>query len=312
MSLALLLLLQTAPALTPGNHALSLNFGNRTRRYIAHIPRKQDNRPLPVVLSFHGGGGNAEGQQDYVRMDSLADKAGFIVVYPEGTGRLSRRLHTWNAGSCCGYAHDRHVDDVGFVRALLDDLAKRTAVDAHRVYATGLSNGGMMSYRLAAELSDRIAAIASVAGGMVAESIRSSRPVPVLHIHSKDDPRALYGGGLGPPFPYTNVRVLQPNMDSVIARWVRFDRCPAAPKVGDTIHGRPGTLGTGHTATPYRYGPCADGTEYVIWKLTGAGHTWPGAPPQSWQEYVGPATDVIDANEVIWQFFQRFRLPDKP
>jgi polyhydroxybutyrate depolymerase len=312
MPLRLALLLLQAPALTPGNHTLSISFGERTRHYIVHVPPEaRSGRPLPVVLSFHGGGGNAQGQQDYTRMDRLADREGFLTVYPDGTGMLPRRLHTWNAGSCCGYARDHDVDDVGFVGALLDDLAKRTAIDQRRIYATGLSNGGMMSYRLAAELGARIAAIASVAGGTVVDSIRSPRPVPVLHIHSVDDPRALYDGGLGPPFPYTNIRVMQPNMDSVIARWVRFDRCPAKPTVGATIHGRAGTTGASHTATEYRYGPCADGTEYVIWKLTGAGHTWPGAAEQSWQEYVGPATDVIDANKLIWQFFRRFSLPDQ-
>ena len=310
-ALALLLALQAAPALSPGNHTLSISFGNRTRRYIVHVPpQARSGRPWAVVLSFHGGGGNAQGQQDYTRMDPLSDREGFLTVYPDGTGRLPRRLHTWNAGSCCGYAHDHHVDDVGFVRALIDDLANRTAIDQRRIYATGLSNGGMMSYRLAAELGDRIAAIASVAGGTVVDSIRSPRPVPILHIHSVDDPRALYAGGLGPPFPYTNVRVMQPKMDSVIARWVRFDRCPAKPAVGETIHGRAGTASASHTATEYRYGPCAGGTEYVIWKLTAAGHTWPGAAEQSWQEYVGPATDVIDANKMIWQFFQRFTLPE--
>ena len=301
----------STPALTPGNHDLSLRFGDRTRRYIVHVPpQAREGRPLALVLSFHGGGGTGRAQQDYVRTDPLADREGFIVVYPDGTGRLRRRLLTWNAGSCCGYARDHHVDDVGFVRALLDDLARRVPIDARRIYATGLSNGGMMSYRLAAELGDRIAAIAPIAGGMVVDSIRSPRPVPVMHIHSLDDPRALYSGGLGPPFPYTNVRVLQPNMDSVIARWIAFDRCPATPSVGETVHGRPDSPSAAHTATPYRYAPCAGSSEYIIWKLTGAGHTWPGAGVQPWQEYVGSATDVIRADTLMWRFFQRFSLRD--
>ena len=306
-----LLALQTPATLSPGNHTLSLRFGDRNRRYIVHVPpQAREAKPLAVVLSFHGGGGTAKGQQEYAGTDPLADREGFIVVYPEGTGRFPRRLHTWNAGSCCGYAHDRHVDDVGFVRALLDDLARRAPIDPRRIYATGLSNGGMMSYRLAAELGDRIAAIAPIAGGMVVDSIRSPRPVPIMHIHSIDDPRALYKGGLGPPFPFTNARVMQPVMDSVIAHWVEFDRCPATPTVGETVHGRTGSPSADHTATPVRYAPCAGGSEFILWKLTGAGHVWPGAGVQTWQRYVGPATDVIGADTLMWRFFQRFTLPE--
>ena len=305
------LVLQAPPALSPGNHNLSLRFGDRTRRFIVHVPpQAREHHPLPVVLSFHGGGGTARGQQAYVLTDSLADHEGFLVVYPEGTGILAYRLHTWNAGRCCGYARDHQVDDVGFVRALLDDLAHRTTVDQRRVYATGLSNGAMMSYRLAAELGDRIAAIAPIAGGMVVDAIRSPRPVPVMHFHSIDDPRATFTGGLGPPFPFTNVRVMHPAIDSVIAHWVKFDHCPTSPTIGQTIHGRPGSLGANHTATLIRYTPCAGGAEFVFWKLTGAGHVWPGAGVQSWQQYVGPATDVIGADTLMWRFFQRFSLPE--
>jgi len=310
MMLLAVLALQTTPTLPAGNHNLSLHFGDRTRRFIVHMPPQvREGRPLPVVLTFHGGGGTARGTQEYFGTDPVADREGFIVVYPEGTGVLPRRLHTWNAGTCCGYARDHHVDDVGFVRALLDDLARRTPIDERRIYATGLSNGGMMSYRLAAELGDRIAAIAPIAGGMVVDSIQSPRPIPIMHIHSVDDPRALYAGGVS-SFPFTNIRVLHPVMDSVIARWARFDGCPAAPVVGATIHGRAGSPSAAHTATPMRYAPCAGGSELVLWKLTGAGHVWPGAGVQRWQKYVGPATDVIGADTLMWRFFQRFSLPE--
>ena len=109
-----LFLLQAAqiPTLQPGNHTLSLRVGDRNRRYIVHVPPEaRESGPLPVILSFHGGGGTAKGQQDYAGADPLADREGIVMVYPEGTGVLPRRLHTWNAGSCCGYARDHHVDD---------------------------------------------------------------------------------------------------------------------------------------------------------------------------------------------------------
>ena len=119
-------------------------------------------------------------------------------------GRLSGRLLTWNAGTCCAYSVINKVDDVGFVRALIDKLAEKFPIDRRRIYATGMSNGGMMAHRLAAEARDIVAAVAPVAGGMVLPVIKTARAVPVLHIHSVDDPRALYTGGLGPPFPLTN------------------------------------------------------------------------------------------------------------
>ena len=173
-------------ALAPGNHAIELRHSGLERRYVIHVPPALRERPA-VVLNLHGGGGNALAHQQYVRMDLVADREGFLVVYPDGTGPIRGRLLTWNAGTCCGVAQ---ADDVGFVRAVLDDLAGRIAYDASRVYATGLSNGAMMSYRLAAELSDRIAAIAPVAGSMVLLRFSAQRPVPVMHIHSVDDPRA--------------------------------------------------------------------------------------------------------------------------
>jgi polyhydroxybutyrate depolymerase len=191
-------------SLGAGDHERSLAIGGTTRTYIAHVsPRVREGRPVPVLFAFHGGGGNASGFKAYAGFDALADREGFVVVYPDGSGRLGRRLLTWNAGGCCGYAAAQNVDDVVFALAVLRDLARNVSVDPARVYATGHSNGAMMAYRLAIEASERIAAIAPLAGAMQAPSFPPARPVSVLHIHSVDDPRALYAGGLGPPFPGT-------------------------------------------------------------------------------------------------------------
>src|SRR5262249_41276708 len=151
-------------------------------------------RPFPVVLAFHGGGSNAGQMVRFSGLNDKADQAGFLVVYPNGTGRLEQAL-TWNGGNCCGYAMLNKVDDGAFVRALLDDLGKVAKVDAKRVYATGMSNGAILAYRLASELSDRIAAIAPVSGPMGTEKCNPTRPVPVLHFHGTDDDFAPFKGG---------------------------------------------------------------------------------------------------------------------
>lgn len=291
-------------ALEPGNHDFYLRTGNLQRHYIVHVPLAAAAKPA-VILNFHGGGGHARAQQDYVRMDALADREGFVVVYPDGTGPVRERLLTWNAGTCCGAAAAAQVDDVAFVRALLDDLAGRLEYNRDRVYATGLSNGAMMSYRLAAELPDRIAAIAPVAGSMALAAFAPARGVPVMHIHSVDDGRALYEGGLGAPFPLTGTRVLHPPVEERLGEWARVNGCTGAPEPKARREWRT-PAGVEHTATLLAYPGCRQ--ETVLWKLTGAGHVWPGGVLDYLPGLLGPGTRVIDANEEMWRFFSRHRL----
>ena len=218
----------------PGDYDLALKVAGQSRTFLVRLPPRYAARgPLPVLIAFHGGGGNASGFKAYAELDAVADREGIVAVYPDGSGRLGRRLLTWNAGSCCGYARDSGVDDVGFAVAVLRDLAGDLPLDGTRVYATGHSNGAMMAYRLAIEASERIAAIAPVAGMMVADRFPPARPVPVLHIHSVDDPRALYAGGVGPAFPGTTITVTHRPVESQLARWVAHDGCPAEPTVAD-------------------------------------------------------------------------------
>ena len=289
-----------AASLSPGDYRYDLPSGGRTRSYFVHVPPQASGKSLPLLISLHGGGGNAEQHRRSTGMDAAADRDGYIVAYPNGTGRMQDRLLTWNAGHCCGSAMAENVDDVGFVAALLDDLSRKTNFDARRVYVAGHSNGGMMAYRLAEELPDRIAAIVSVAGAKLPAST-GGRPVPVLHIHSLDDPRAPYGGGLGPPFPFTNSRVLHVGVEATVDAWVKRDGCGAAATPMEARESG------GHTARLLVHGGCREGTEVALWKLTGAGHGWPGATP-ALERLVGPATTVIDANAEIWRFVSRFSL----
>lgn len=297
--------------LSGGDHTLSIRHDGRIRRFIVHVPPAASSRDdPPLLLAFHGGGGEPEGFREYANLDALADREGFIVVYPRGTGPLTNRLLTWNAGRCCGYAMNNGIDDVGFAIAILDDLADRIAFDPRRVYATGHSNGGMMAYRLGAERADRIAAIAPVAGAMIVDDFAPSRAVPVLHIHSVDDPRALYDGGLGPPFPLTNSRVMHEPVLAGLDHWIERDGCPAAPDTVETRRGHAGEPDASHTATLLVWSPCTAGTEVAHWRLTGAGHGWPGGSSALSERLIGPSTNVIDAATEVWSFLSRFELPE--
>ena len=156
------------------------------------------------------------------------------MVYPAGTGLLRTAL-TWNAGpGCCGFAQEHDVDDVGFVSTLLEDLAARHPIDNARIFVTGHSNGSMMAYRVAAEMPSRIAGVVGVAGTMQLPSVKPRGPVPILHIHSEDDPRAFYEGGERddrnhPPVP------------AMLALWQEANGCASSPTEVDTRVGPPAT-----------------------------------------------------------------------
>ncbi len=297
-----------APALAPGEHGFTITHQALRRTYLVHVPPQASaGKPLPVVINFHGGGGNAAVHKSYTRMDTAADRDGYIAVYPNGSGGIGERFLTWNAGACCGPAAASRVDDVGFSLAMLDDLARRTPLDMTRVYVTGLSNGSMMAYRLAVEASHRIAAVAGVAGAMTLQRFAPSRPMAVMHIHSVDDELALYAGGLGPAFLFSDARALHHPVEAMVGKWVIHNGCSAEPERAGPASGEPGTKDAMHTATRYLHEKCRNGVEVVLLKLTGAGHVWPGGIRDYLPLILGTGTGVIDANAEIWRFFSRFR-----
>jgi polyhydroxybutyrate depolymerase len=283
-------------SLGPGDHTRTLYVGDQKRTSFIHVPKAYDGKkPYPVVLIYHGGGSNAEQMERFCGLNEKADQAGFIAVYPSGTGRLEKVL-TWNGGNCCGYAMQNQVDDVAFTSALLDDLAKVVKVDAKRVYATGMSNGAILAYRLASELSDRIAAIAPVSGPMGTEECAPKRPVPVIHFHGTDDQFAPFQGGRGTKsLSGTDFY----SVEHSIRAWVKANGC----KEGPTTEELPDKAKDGTTVTKKTYGGGKDGAEVVLVVIEGGGHTWPGREPAL--KLLGKATRNISANDLMWEFFEK-------
>ncbi|HZZ72907.1 MAG TPA: PHB depolymerase family esterase [Pirellulales bacterium] len=269
-----------------------------TRTYELHLPPSYDGKtPLPVVLNLHGGGGNATAHRRQTQMDVAADKYGFIVVYPEGTAFLGR-MYTWNAGSCCGYAVNHKIDDVGFISKVIDDVKSRYAIDETRVYATGMSNGAMLAYRLACELSNRITAICAVSGEMGGDFGKPQRPVPILHIHGLKDQNAAFNGGIG---ANAISKIEHRPVRDVIKWWCAVDHCDDKPtkveKTADYIH---------EIYTP-RAGE--DGAPIELYMLLEGGHTWPGGVDVTPKLGTGKLIATFDADATMWEFFKKFSLP---
>jgi polyhydroxybutyrate depolymerase len=271
----------------------------RTRLYRVHVPSQYDDaRSYPVVLGFHGGGGDASGLMAMSRINEKADKEGFLAVYPEGIKPAVERKawpgRTWNAGICCGRAMEEKVDDVGYVSALLDDLEKRFNVDKRRIFATGISNGAMMSYRLASELSFRIAAIAPVSGAMGTDDYDSERPVSIIHFHGTADDFAPFYGGKGQK-SFTKTR--HKPVLKCIKGWLAHNRCPRVAKV---------TYKKGD-ATCYTYGRCREGAEVTLCVIEKGGHVWPGGVGRSalYDSWLGKMSKDISATDMMWEFFKQ-------
>jgi polyhydroxybutyrate depolymerase len=283
--------------LAPGDYVRKLTVDGRHRTYLVHAPPHYDPAvPTPVVLIFHGAAQNARSAVRFTGMNEKSDQAGFLAVYPEGTG--VGILRTFNAGGRLGKHADKAPDDVHFTRALLDDLAESANVDPRRIYATGMSNGAMMCYRLAAEMSDRIAAVGPVSGTMAVDEARTVRPVPVMHFHGTADRIVPFTG----PDRRTPKFLTFKSVPDTIAFWVAVNDCPAEPEV---VH-EPDLAADGTTVVRKTYGPGVDGAEVVLFVVEGGGHTWPGRKPAL--HIMGASTKDVSANDLLWEFFCRFPM----
>jgi polyhydroxybutyrate depolymerase len=284
-----------AETLNPGDHNRKLTVDGRERNFLVHIPPKYDpKKPTPVILAFHGGGANASNMVAFSNLNDKSDKSGFIVVYPNGSGRQEKIL-SFNGGNCCAYAMNNKIDDVEFTRRILDNLAKSANIDSKRIYATGISNGGIMCYLLASELSERIAAIAPVGGPMGTSNCNPKRPVSVIHFHGTDDEFAPFKGGKGKGFTGTEFY----SVDHSIQAWIKANGCNKAPSILNI----PDNSKDGTTITRKTFGSGKDNSEVVLIEIQGGGHTWPGQEPRL--KSLGKSTKNISANDLMWEFFQK-------
>lgn len=266
----------------------SITHDNLQRDYILYLPANYDGAStVPLVLNFHGYTSNAEEQMRYGDFRTIADTAGFLLVHPQGT-RLNGVTH-WNVG---GWTIGSTTDDVGFTAALIDSLSAQYNIDPDRIYATGMSNGGFMSFLLACQLSDRIAAVASVTGSMtpqIYDNCSPQHPTPIMQIHGTVDGVVPY---LGASWTRSIAQVLD--------YWRAYNNCSDEPNRIDI----PNTsLLDASTATHTIYAQGDNGSTVEHFRISGGGHTWPGSAIPA------PGTNQdFDASLEIWKFFSRYDL----
>ena len=266
----------------------SITHDGIQRNYILYIPEIYDgSSDVPLVLNFHGFGSNATQQMVYGDFRDIADTEGFLLVHPEGTTFIGNQF--WNVGFP---GLSSNIDDVGFTEALIDELATLYAIDLDRVYATGMSNGGFMSFLLACQLSEKIAAVASVTGSMTQDTFddcNAQHPTPVLQIHGTEDDVVLYNeNNLSLPIP------------DVISYWVDHNNCETTPTT-TTLPDVDVSDGSTIEHSVYEDGDNGVTTEHM--KVIGGGHTWPGSVLNT----AGTNQD-IDASMEIWLFFSRYDI----
>ncbi|MEO8066218.1 MAG: T9SS type A sorting domain-containing protein [Flavobacteriales bacterium] len=286
------LLLLLGASLSASAQADTITVGALERTYTVRLPSSYDgSTALPLVIAMHGGFGSGVQLESQSQLSVTAEAEGFIVVYPDGVPSLLG-IRTWNAGGCCAYAMDNNIDDVGFINALLDTLIDAYAIDTQRIYATGMSNGGFMSYRLACELSERIAAIAPVSASMTIDVCQPTRSMPVLGIHSYLDGSVPYEGGIGNGVSdhYNSPQ------DSVHTAFALHANCAV---LNDTIL-------DDIEMTVIRWHECDCEQEILLYMTHDGGHSWPGGQPST--GFADPPSQVLNANDLMWAFFQQYTL----
>jgi polyhydroxybutyrate depolymerase len=277
-----ILCIMAAPVLGQVNSGLSshpINSEGQARSFLLYLPDNYSEDPIPLVFSFHGSGGIPQNQVDTSGFNTLADRHGFAVVFPTGVFTNSVTTRSWNANLDAG------VDDVQFVRDMIEDVASSVNIDRSRIYTSGFSGGGRMSSRLACELSDVLAAAAPVAGLQYPDGCTPSRAIPIISFHAIDDRVNQYEVGENSR-PYWRMGV-----ETALDKWRQANKCSL---VNNDDNIAPGI-------SYYSWNNCGNAAEINFYQTETGGHTWPGSSS-------GNAVQDIDASELIWEFFSHHSL----
>lgn len=281
---------------------MDYNTNGFDRSYRVHVPPGYNGRTqLPMVVVIHGAFDNAKGMEKFTGFSRLADREGFVVLYPNGIGILGYLQH-WNAGHCCGKAAADGIDDVGFIAAAIEDVCQYVSIDPLRIYMVGFSNGGMMTYRFASERGDLLAAAASLAASIggrpdaeasewrIADPVK---PLPLLVMHGMDDDDVRFSGGRS--LHRKGERTYWSVNDSVTF-WLKTNGCKGSPGISSLSKG---------AVQIQTWNDCQEGVDVVLYQLSGWGHVWPGPFFTTSLAENDPLKD-FDAVSIIWNFFKRF------
>ena len=280
-----------------GDFTFSITVANQSRFYKVHVPKSYSSKKAaPLLIVLHGGGGDSaiQSTEAYYHQISKSDSEGFIAVFPNGFSQFkSGKLATWNAGKCCGQARDTKSEDVAFIKAVVEKTKSQLSIDPNRVFATGMSNGGMMAYRLACEAPELFRAIAAVAGTDNTTACAPSKPISILHIHAKNDDHVLFNGGAGKDAFRDLTQVTDfTSVPATIEKWRALNGCDAKPKRVLETKG----------ATCDLYSNCKSQTQLKLCVTEDGGHSWPGGTKPFRLAKTTPSK-ALSANDVMWDFF---------
>lgn len=274
-----------------------LLYQGRSQTYYLHTSKSyQPDRPMPLVLVFHSSRGSGRSIANVTRFNELADQKGFIVVYPDGID------HRWN--QVRHYSSTQvDVNNVSFIEAVIDHLKQIRNIDSHRIYATGFSSGAILTQTLACNLSDRIAAFASVAGTLpanIASNCKPKNPVSVLMINGTGDESVPYPGG-----KVDDVREVV-SVPKTAEIWRQHNGCALNAKKVEPVAETASNHGTKVEIS--HYSDCHSGSEVMLMSVKGMGHLWPNGASENVKKEQSNI-NRINASQTIWDFFQRHALP---